>query len=239
MRAGEPKVPQIEEGDVQALLQGLFSWLQEGAFHGPPNVKTIANLLCAFDTAAFVTEHMPDLEIDIDILGWASDAATVDGLICEFGVFEGRTLRQLATLNPGRPVWGFDSFEGLPEDFPGAPKGDFDVGGRLPPDLPANAHCVPGWFDQTLPGFVAAHPGPLRLLHIDCDLYSSTRTVFEHLGPRLVPGSIILFDEYFNYIGWKDHEHKAWTEYAEQRGLRFRYAASEGLRKIVVKVLEC
>jgi hypothetical protein len=44
-----------------------------------------------------------------------------------------------------------------------------------------------------------------------------------YVGPRLRPGSIVVFDEYFNYPGWEEHEHRAWMEYVELEGLRFGY----------------
>lgn len=50
-----------------------------------------------------------------------------------------------------------------------------------------------GWFDETLPKFAAEVEGPAAFLHVDCDLYSSTRTVFEALGDRVVPGTVIVF----------------------------------------------
>ena len=61
-------------------------------------------------------------------------------------------------------------------------------------------------------------------MHVDCDLYSSTATVLQQVGPRLVPGSVVCFDEYWNYPGWQDHEHRAWQEYVEASGIRFEYA---------------
>jgi hypothetical protein len=118
-------------------------------------------------------------------------------------------------------VYGFDSFEGLPEAWrSGFPAGAFDLD-QLP-DVPG-AELVVGWFDDTVPGFLAEHPGPVSFLHLDADLYSSTRTVLDLVGPRLQPGSIVLFDEYFNYLGWEEHEHRAWREYVARTGTRFEY----------------
>jgi len=68
-------------------------------------------------------------------------------------------------------------------------------------------------------------PGDAALVHIDCDLYSSTRTVFEHIGDRIVSGTILVFDEYFNYVNWRAHEHKAFQELVRERALRYRYLA--------------
>ncbi len=83
------------------------------------------------------------------------------------------------------------------------------------------AELIVGWFDQTLPGFLDDHPGPVTLLHLDADLYCSTKTVLDLVGPRLVPGSIVIFDEYFNYPGWQQHEHRAWQEYVTRTGTEF------------------
>lgn len=145
------------------------------------------------------------------------------GMALEFGVASGTTLKIIAAgcAEAGRDVYGFDSFAGLPEDWrPGFPTGAFGV--PAPPDVPG-AELVVGLFDDTLPGFLAEHPGPVAFLHVDADLYSSTRTVLELVGPRLRPGSVIVFDEYFNYPGWEEHEHRAWREYVAESGLRFRY----------------
>jgi hypothetical protein len=62
-------------------------------------------------------------------------------------------------------------------------------------------------------------------MHVDCDLYSSTKSVLNALGAQLVPGSVIVFDEYWNYPGWRQHEHRAFQELVASRGLRYRYEA--------------
>ncbi len=80
-----------------------------------------------------------------------------------------------------------------------------------------------GLFEETLPGFMAEHEGPASFVHIDCDLYESTRTILDHIGPRLQSGTRVLFDEYFNYPGWKLHEFKAWKEFCESTGTRYSY----------------
>ena len=97
---------------------------------------------------------------------------------------------------------GFDSFQGLPEAWSaheGA--GAYSTAGRLPRGRGQRRACIAGWFEDTLPPFLAAHPGPIRLLHIDCDLYSSTRTVLEAADARLVAGSVLVFDDFLGYPG--------------------------------------
>ena len=67
--------------------------------------------------------------------------------------------------------YGFDSFEGLPEAWTlGAKAGAFSIGGNLPP-VRGNVRLTKGFFEQTLPDFVAQHRGEtIALLHVDCDL---------------------------------------------------------------------
>jgi predicted O-methyltransferase YrrM len=115
--------------------------------------------------------------------------------------------------------------------------GTFKIGHL--PDVPG-AELVIGWFEDTLADFLTTHPAPVAFLHIDADLYSSTVTVLEHVGPRLQPGSVIVFDEYFNYPTWEQHEHRAWQEFVAKAGIESRYAAytynHEQVAVIVTKV---
>lgn len=141
-------------------------------------------------------EHMPE--------GWA----------VEFGVYSGYSMGIIAER---MPVIGFDSFEGLPEDWrEGFPKGSFgpgdgpSLGVSLMP--PAYAMVVPGWFINTLPGFPFP---PLALVHIDCDLYSSTITALDAVRPHIHAGTIVVFDEYHGYGGWEKHEARAWAEFCD------------------------
>jgi hypothetical protein len=178
------------------------------------------------EAAEYVRQRMPRALYFVEresLLRYALDQVTVDGQVLEFGVFAGKTIRTIAS-RVAQPVHGFDTFQGLPEDWAGSksPKGDFSLGGRLP-QVPANVTLHQGLFEATLPGFVSAHPQPLAFAHVDCDLYSSTRTVLEHVGPLVVPGSVLLFDDYFNYPGWKEGEHKAFREWVEARKVRYRY----------------
>ena len=147
-----------------------------------------------------------------------------DGLFLEFGVRKGDSINRLAELRPDIRWHGFDSFEGLPEKGrPGSREGMFDVGGVLPP-VRDNVTLIKGFFAATLPHFIAEHRSErVAFLHVDCDLYSSTKTVFDQLGHLLRPGCIIVFDEYFNHPGWQDGEYKAFAEYVAKTGRPFEY----------------
>ena len=69
------------------------------------------------------------------------------------------------------------------------------------------------------------NPGPVAFIHVDCDLYSSTKTILSLLAPRLVSGSVILFDEYFNYPNWEQHEFKAFQEFVAASAVKYTYLA--------------
>jgi SAM-dependent methyltransferase len=142
------------------------------------------------------------------------------GLWLEFGVYEGRTLRVLAEARGEAHVFGFDSFEGLPEDWrEGHPAGEFAL--ATPPSV-EGASIVRGLFEDTLPRFPFFEP--VTLVHVDCDLYSSTRCALRHVRPHLAPGAVLVFDELLDYPGHEEHELRALYE-STREGLRFEWLA--------------
>ena len=89
---------------------------------------------------------------------------------------------------------------------------------RVPP-VRKNVTLIRGFFENSLPPFVVQHKDEqVAFMHIDCDLHSATRTVFETMGDMLMPGCIVVFDEYFNYPDWKNGEYKAFAEYIAMSG---------------------
>jgi hypothetical protein len=145
------------------------------------------------------------------------------GLVGEFGVFEGYSINYFAKKLP-QDIYGFDSFEGLQEDWAGwvLPKGTFDLGGKLP-KVKKNVHLIKGWFDKTLPVFLQSHPEKFSFIHIDCDTYEATKAALFYLNPRIVEGTVIIFDEYFSYRGWQLGEYKAWKEFVADNSLVYGY----------------
>lgn len=191
-------------------------------------------------TLDFIAATMPDaiaFDTPRELMLHAISHTTVEGLWAEFGVNEGGTISCIARQRPRETIHGFDSFEGLPEDWSGnaMAAGFFNRKGRLP-KVPSNVVLHPGWFDRTAPRFAAAHTGPLAFLHVDCDLYSSTATIFSALGERIVPGTVIVFDEYFNYPNWQAHEHKAFTEFRAGSAKPFRYIGYSFQQVMVIAV---
>ena len=157
-------------------------------------------------------------------------------LYLEFGVYEGDSMRWWSAnlSHPEAQLYGFDSFEGLPETWShGERTGHFSTGGRVPELDDVRVRFVKGWFDDTLPSYEA--PEHDRLVAVlDADLYSSTAFVLEWLQPKIVPGTYLYFDEFHDRM----HELRAFDEFLAQRDVRFRaVAATKDLSQIAFECL--
>lgn len=156
-----------------------------------------------------------------EVLSHAAAIAPLQGLILEFGVASGATINHLAGTPAlrERRIYGFDSFRGLPAPWANYPLGHFAC---APPPVPANVELRVGLFAETLPTFLAQHAGPCALIHIDCDLYSSTRMVLATLTPRIVAGTVMVLDEFFIVI---EEEQRAFNEWLAANELGCQYEA--------------
>ncbi|MCA9441361.1 MAG: class I SAM-dependent methyltransferase [Candidatus Omnitrophica bacterium] len=177
--------------------------------------------------------HPPDAELEsLEILGGVRDLQKFCCVLAlkncpgldwaEFGVSRGiGATHFLEHLPETNRLYLFDSWEGLPEDWENHKEGQY----RSPvPDFKdGRAHLIKGLFSDTIPGWVKTQKEPLGFLHMDADLYSSTILALDYLNPLIVRGTIILFDEYYNYAGWRDHEHKAFMEFIDKHNRKFRY----------------
>ena len=144
------------------------------------------------------------------------------GLWLEFGVATGRTINIISSRTTNK-VYGFDTFQGLPEDWEDHQgKGVYSQDGVLPKDN-TNVELIVGLFQDTLEEFLDEHPEPIAYLHIDADLYSSTKYVFDNIEDRIVPGTVISFDEVYNNQVYLDHEMKAWVEFANKTEIRYNW----------------
>jgi hypothetical protein len=218
------------------VLHDLFGQYRHGF-----NIDQIDHLSASLESARYAQAHMRGAARfrDADeLLRAALTAAPAAGLVLEFGVWKGRTVNLIAGLRPDAIVHGFDSFEGLPEAWrPGFGAGMFRT--EALPEVAPNVRLEVGLFDRTLPGFLdRIGPAPVAFLHIDCDLYASTQTVLAQLRGRIVPGTVILFDEYFNYPGWQRHEHRAFQEFILEQGLRYAYiGVVPHVEQVAVRIL--
>jgi predicted O-methyltransferase YrrM len=191
------------------------------------DISYALDTMAANEAAAFVLEHMPKVPVfwhPHDTLRFALGQIQGEGLVVEFGVAGGTTLKIIAeTVAKDHKVVGFDVFTGLPETWrTGFPAGEFAQ--EELPDVPG-ARLVVGLFEDTLPRFLGEIDEQIAFVHLDVDLYSSTKTVLRKLGDHLAPNAVLLFDEFFNYPGWQRHEFRAWNEFAAQTGRAFDYLA--------------
>lgn len=171
------------------------------------------------------------------------------GYILEFGVYQGFTINIISEKFPEKEIWGFDSFEGLPEDWITTdqneivwPKGHFAVSNL--PKVNKNVKLVKGWFNNTLPDWLKKQTNNVSFLHIDCDLYSSTSTVLTALNDRIVKDTIILFDEIYHfskpkkYTNWSEGEYKALIEWIDKFDREVEVLSKNKHMQAAVRVLK-
>ena len=169
---------------------------------------------------------------------------TVDGLWLEFGVYRGRSITTISEFTKNI-VYGFDSFEGLPEFWDkDNPKGVYSLGGITPQgaiygnndDNPGmydqrttittqpwkeNIKLIKGYFENTLVEFLNDHTEKVSFVHIDSDIYSSARTVLTLLKDRFQNNTILAFDELTDYPDFRNHEIKAFAEFLLETGYKY------------------
>jgi len=176
---------------------------------------------------------------------------TPEGLIMEFGVGDGGSLKSLAGVAQqlNRTVYGFDWFMGLPEDCGGADqKGSFSTGGKLPSlSNHPNVEIIKGLFQDTLSGFLEEHQELMAFVHIDVDLYSSAAFILSHIEKRLQSGTILAFDEMVDwhndlpadhYGHWRNSEYKAFNEMlARNVGMTWKCLSRGEANQVAIKIL--
>lgn len=216
-------------------VQAVVTRVADTEYRARRDLSYAQDALAAQQSGAFVLEHMPTAKVfweATDTLRYALGEMKGPGLALEFGVATGSTLRIIAdAVSADRTVAGFDVFTGLPETWrTGFPAGEF---AQEPPDVPG-ATVIAGLFEDTLPTFLAENDEPIAFMHVDCDLYSSTKTVLALTSHRLAPDAVLVFDEFFNYPGWQQHEFRAWNEFLATSGRSFDYLAYTGNHEQVV-----
>ena len=184
----------------------LGHWMAENDFRVEPRVPD------RFAVFSAVAEQVRDKQV----------------LYLEFGVFTGESMRywSRALKRPDSRLHGFDSFEGLPEDFDvdggPYPKGTFDRRGQIPLIDDSRVQFFKGWFDQVLPTYQLPEHEVLVIV-LDADLYSSTVYVLRHLSQFITSGTFIYFDD----MSRPDHEPRAFKEFMNESGREFRLVSTD------------
>jgi O-methyltransferase len=200
-----------DPGAIEQFHEALFDHIAMEADSLPedPASQLIATLLR--ERRAFV-----DVTRMRHLVERATSYTGRSGAFVECGVAKGASLAVLAAYAGERTVWGFDSFEGLPEQTEGdggdgamfvgyscsGERGEAAVADTfamvgVPMD---HVRLVRGWFSDTLP-VTRASIGPIAILRIDADWYEGTRYVLDQLHEQVMPGGTVLVDDYESFAG--------------------------------------
>lgn len=146
--------------------------------------------------------------------------------VAEFGVYQGDSINYFAKKLPAVSIFGFDSFFGLPEEWWGfgMRKGSFDMGGRMP-QVEKNVKLIKGLFQDTLPTFLKTNPVRFGMINFDADLYQSTIFVLNLIETYLQKGAILIFDEFYGYVNWRNQEYRAFVEWSKSRKISYEFLA--------------
>ena len=222
----------------------LKEWLSRVGFLVPPEAIHFANgVLNYLNIGRWF--HDRRLKVPVRCAGREPLYDYVAGFVkepvsyLEFGVFKGVTLHYWTKLLKHRDSFlhGFDSFEGLPENwglFVG--KQVLNLDGVMPKFDDPRVRLFKGWFSDTLPKYVQEfRPHASLVLHLDADLYSSTIFVLRQMRPFLGPGTILILDEFFD----REHELKAFTEFLDEARLTVEcLAATRALTQAAFRITQ-
>jgi hypothetical protein len=208
---------------VQKVLC-VFSEISGLSFNHP---VIVLKKIAGEESAIYIQQHMKNARgfyTSKELFDYVIPMVKEGGLVIEFGVYSGGTINYLANKFKNRQIYGFDSFEGLPEMWSGEglQKGSFSLAGLLP-KVNINVVLIKGWFDESIPNWIKTNNQDINLIHIDCDIYSSTKIIFNEFKSKIKIGSIIVFDEYFGYPNWQEHEFKAFKEFIKDTNLKYEY----------------
>jgi hypothetical protein len=180
-------------------------------------------------SAKYAEENMKDCMLFFDeknkYFDYAISKIKNKGPVAEFGVWTGTSINYISSLLLDSIVYGFDSFNGLEEDWNGFNKGHFSINGDTP-NVNENVILVKGSFKDSVKDYVEKNNLYFSFINFDSDTYDSTKLVLDALGPeRITSGTIISFDEYFGYWGWENHEYRAWQEFCNLNYIKYKYLA--------------
>jgi hypothetical protein len=183
-------------------------------------------------------------------LKFAISQTSISGSVLEFGVHSGTTINLISNIFTNELIYGFDSFEGLPEDwnishnekFNKHKKGYFAVDSL--PTVNENVKLIKGFFDQSLTPWINEHrPNRIKFLHIDSDLYSSAIFVLDKLNEFIVSGTVIVFDEFYpwgrkRYETWEEHEYRALKEWITKFDREFEVLCRSSHQQCAIKIIQ-
>ncbi len=152
----------------------------------------------------------------------------------EFGVWRGEAFRHL--IKTFKKGYGFDTFEGLPEDWHSEKAGTYSSDGNIPKIK--GGKFIVGKFEDTLPGFFAEKRPMASIINFDADLYSSTICALNFAKPVIDQHTILIFDEFIINNNWEHDEYKALEEFCSNNNYTYEVIAISFVTKqVAVKII--
>jgi hypothetical protein len=149
---------------------------------------------------------------------------SVEYSFLEFGIYKGETTNHISKKiqQIDFKLDAFDSFQGLSEDrkFTNDPKGSYSTKNVIP-TVNKNVNIIIGDIFETLGPFLNNSKNKIIFIHIDTDTYETTKFILHNIKPYLINGSIIVFDELHNFMGWEAGEAKALFEVFKKEEFEF------------------
>jgi hypothetical protein len=202
---------------VNFMVRVFFSFNKQ-TFHNP-----IYNLekQALDESSLFISKHLNTASLFTSKKGdyWPflmdyMSRNQVSGYWLEFGVRDGVSAKFFSPyarkFSIDKTYYGFDSFKGIRNQWTSInePLGSFSMDGT-PPSEPKNCKWVVGWVEETLNPFLESNSEGVAFCHFDFDVYEPTRYALQSIRNRLLTGSLVIFDEFHGYPGWKLHEKRA------------------------------
>ncbi len=152
----------------------------------------------------------------------------------EFGVWRGESFKYL--IKTFKKGYGFDTFEGLPEDWHHEEQGTYSADGVIPKI--DGGTFIAGKFEDTLPTFYSKTRPIASIINFDADLYSSTICALNYSKPVIDEHTILIFDEFIINNNWEQDEYKALNEFCTNNNLSYEVlAVSYFTKQVAVKLL--
>jgi hypothetical protein len=178
-------------------------------------------------------QKIPWAECRVSLLKKAVElTANMQGLYLDFGTLTGNVIKVMSSLLPNNIIYGFDSYKGYPEEFGVQSKGAWGI--PIPTNFPSNTKLVVGLFQDTLYDFLKEKQQKINIIHIDCDLYDSTKCVLDECYSYMQIGTVVQFNGLFNrnVIGdtlyWFNDELTAWNDFVKEKNIDWSWIGSQG-----------
>jgi len=152
----------------------------------------------------------------------------------EFGVWRGEAFQHLiSTFKKG---YGFDTFEGIPEDWHDQKAGTYSSNENIPQI--EGGEFIVGKFEDTLPGFFSEPRPKASIINFDADLYSSTICALNFSEPVIDKHTILIFDEFIINKNWEQDEYKALNEFCLNNNYTYEVlAVSFFTKQVAVRLI--